>query len=55
MVEIVILGVVLLGMGILVYHTYSSINKAEKAKQEELDKEIAADWEQFEAELAMEE
>jgi hypothetical protein len=54
-VENIVLGVILLGLGILVYYTYNSINKTEKAKQEQLDKEIAAEWEELEAELAMEE
>jgi len=54
-IEIIILGVISLGLGILVYYAYDHLNKIEKAKQEELDKEIAADWEQLEAELAMEE
>jgi hypothetical protein len=54
MVESVILVGLLLGLGILVYYTYKRINTIEKEKQAELDKEIAADWEELEAELAME-
>jgi hypothetical protein len=53
-VENIVLGVFLLGLGILVYYTYKRMNTIEKEKQAELDKEIAADWEELEAEMAME-
>ena len=55
MVEIIVLGVIILGLGVLEYYIYKSLKSTEKAKQEQLDKEIAEDWEQLEAELAMEE
>lgn len=54
MVETIILGVFILGLGILVYYTYNSMKTIEKKKQEELDKENLAEWENFEKELAKE-
>jgi hypothetical protein len=54
MVEIIILGVVTGGLGVLVYYTYNSMKTIEKKKQEELDKEILAGWENFEKELVKE-
>jgi len=53
--ENIVLGVILLGLGILVYYTYNSTNNVEKEKEKQLNKEIADDWEELEAELAMEE
>lgn len=52
--EITILGVVIVGLSILVYMSYNSVEKAEKRKQQEIEQEMAADWDLIEAEIAKE-